>query len=67
MSAVDADPFLRVLSGTPTPAELAAVVTALLALAGAPGAARPPGREPAAAPVWALPEGASRPEVSWTT
>ncbi|WP_405492777.1 acyl-CoA carboxylase subunit epsilon [Streptomyces sp. NBC_00096] len=64
---MDTDPFLRVLSGTPTPAELAAVVTALLALTGASGAAPLPGREPAPAPVWTLPEGTSRPEVSWTT
>ncbi|MFE9480939.1 acyl-CoA carboxylase subunit epsilon [Streptomyces spororaveus] len=65
MSAADTDPFLRVLSGTPTPAELAAVITALLAVTRTTEPPAPPDRTPGA--VWSLPEGAARPEVSWTS
>ncbi|WP_030769036.1 MULTISPECIES: acyl-CoA carboxylase subunit epsilon [unclassified Streptomyces] len=65
MSAADVDPFLRILSGAPTSAELAAVVMALLAVTRTPEPPAPADRTPGA--VWSLPEGAARPEVSWTT
>ena len=41
MSVPDTAPVLRLVRGTPTPEELAAVVTLLSALASAPGAAAP--------------------------
>ncbi|MFI6944583.1 acyl-CoA carboxylase subunit epsilon [Streptomyces sp. NPDC050422] len=58
-------PFLRVLSGTPDQAELAAVVTALLTVARAAG--EPVLPPVVAAPAWSITEGTGRPEVSWAT